>query len=83
MVSSGEMETNPVLWRLVQGPKHTVKTYKKYRVNGFVFSTKYHDDTVVTQDSGVCMKALTTFRAKKVIKGHWMLVLCGMGLSNK
>ena len=65
MVSSGETKTNPVLWWLVQGPKHTVKTYKKYRVNGFVFSTKYHDDTVITQDSGVCMKALTTFRAKK------------------
>ena len=45
-----------------------VKTYKTYRINGYVFSPKYHDDTVVTQDSGVCMKALTTFRAKKCDK---------------
>ena len=34
-----------------------VKTYKKYRANGFVLFPMYHDDVVVTQDSGVCMKA--------------------------
>ena len=42
-----------------------VKTYRKYYLNGFIFSSKYHDDTVVTQDSGVCMKAWTKFRARK------------------
>ena len=64
-MSSEQTETKAMLWRLVQGPSHIVKTYKKFCVNGFVFSSKYHDDTVVTQDSGVCMKAWTTFRAKK------------------
>ena len=65
-----------MLWRLVQGPKHKVKTYKKYRTNGFVFSPKYHDDTVVTQDSGVCMKAWTQFRARKSdknLKDAWTM----------
>ena len=42
-----------------------VKTYKRYRVNGFVYSPKYHVDTVVTQDNSVCMKAWTKFRVKK------------------
>lgn len=65
-----------MLWRLVQGPKHEAKTFKKYRVNGFLFSPKYHDDTVVTKDSGACMKAWTTFRAKKddkKLKDAWTM----------
>ncbi|PIA27802.1 hypothetical protein AQUCO_07500017v1 [Aquilegia coerulea] len=53
--------TNSTLWRLVQGPLLQAKTYRKYRVKGFVFSPKYHDDTVVTHDSGVSIKAMTTF----------------------
>ncbi|EYU40698.1 hypothetical protein MIMGU_mgv1a021759mg, partial [Erythranthe guttata] len=65
LLLSKETETKAMMWRLVQGPRHEAKSYKKYRVNGFVFSPKYHDDIVVTQDSGVCMKAWTTFRAKK------------------
>jgi len=64
-VTSKETKSKEMLWRLVQGPKHKVKTFKKYRVNGYMFSPKYHDDTVSTQDSGVCMKAWTEFRAKK------------------
>jgi hypothetical protein len=44
---------------------HKVKTFKKYRVNGYVFSPKYYDDTVCTQDSGVYIKAITEFRARK------------------
>lgn len=65
-----------MLWRLVQGPKHEVKTYKKYRINGFVFSPKYHDGTLVAQDNGVCMKAWTSFRAKegdKRLKDAWTM----------
>ena len=54
-----------MLWRLVQGPKYMLKTYRKYHINGFVFSPKYHDDTLTTQNSGVCMKAWTKFRARK------------------
>jgi len=41
-----------------------------------VFSPKYHDDSVVTQDSGVCMKAWTAFRAKrsdKRLKDAWTM----------
>lgn len=53
--------TDSQLWRLVQGPLHEAKTYRKYRVNGYVFSTMAHDETVVTQDSGVCIYAITTF----------------------
>ncbi|OVA07485.1 hypothetical protein BVC80_8237g4 [Macleaya cordata] len=37
--------------------------YTKYRVNGFVFSSNSKDDCLVTQDSGVSMRAITTFRA--------------------
>jgi hypothetical protein len=57
--------TDSKLWHLVQGPKFDCKTYRKYRINGFVFSPKYHDDSVVTQDSGVCITAITTFMASK------------------
>lgn len=53
--------TGSTLWRYVVGPLFEVRTYKKYRINGFVFSPQYHDQNVVTQDSGVCMKAITTF----------------------
>ena len=67
-MSSKETESKEMLWRLIQGPKHKVKTFKKYRVNGYMFSPKYHDDTVSTHDSGVCMKAWTEFRAKKSYK---------------
>ena len=53
-----------MLWRLVKGPIKA-KTYKKYRVNGFVFSPKSHDDTITTQDSGVFMRAITSFTASR------------------
>lgn len=65
MVSSKETESKEMSWRLVEGPKYKVKTFKKYWVNDYLFSPKYHDDTVSTQDSGVCMKAWTEFRARK------------------
>ena len=64
-MTSKETESKAMLWRSIQGPCHKVKTFKKYRVNGFVFLPKYHDDTVSTQDSGVYMKAWTEFRARK------------------
>lgn len=44
---------------------HQAKTYRKYRINGFVFSTRSHDETVATQDSGVCMEAITSFTASR------------------
>ena len=75
-MSSGETRTKETLWRLVQGPKFSVKTFRKYRVNGFVFSPKYQDDRVITQDSGVCMKAWTQFRARKSdknLKDAWTM----------
>ncbi|OVA19201.1 hypothetical protein BVC80_525g6 [Macleaya cordata] len=60
-----EKKTDSELWRYVKGPLAQAKAYKKYRVNGFIFSPKSHDDTVATQDSGVCMEATTTFRASR------------------
>ncbi|OVA03948.1 hypothetical protein BVC80_1455g17 [Macleaya cordata] len=61
----GRKKTDSELWRYVEGPVGEAKEYKKYRVNGFIFSPKSHDDTVATQDSGVCMEATTTFRASR------------------
>ncbi|OVA11871.1 protein of unknown function DUF4216 [Macleaya cordata] len=60
-----EKKTDSELWRYVEGPLAQAKAYKKYRVNGFIFSPKSHDDTVATQDSGVCMEATTIFRASR------------------
>lgn len=57
--------TTGTLWRLVRGPLYDAKSYNKYYINGFLFSPKWHDDTVKTQDSGVCMKAITTFRSSR------------------
>lgn len=57
--------TNTILWRLIRGPLPQAKTYWKFCINGFVFSTKSYDDTVVTQDSGVSINAIITFRASK------------------
>lgn len=50
-------------WHYVSGPKWEAKTYLKYRVNGYVFSPQHYDDTLSTQDNGVCMDAITTFVA--------------------
>lgn len=58
-------DTDCDLWRFVVGPLFKAKTYKKYRVNGFVFSTRSHDETVGTQDSGVCMNAITAFTSSR------------------
>ena len=35
----------------------------KYQVNGFLFSPKSYKERKQTQDSGVCMRAITQFRA--------------------
>ncbi|XP_026437186.1 uncharacterized protein LOC113335301 [Papaver somniferum] len=59
-----ENKTDTLLWRYVRGPVDA-KEFVKYRVNGFVFSPKYHEEIVVSQDSGVCMTTNTTFRSKK------------------
>lgn len=56
-------ETNTTLWRLVNGPMYKATRYNKYCVNGFIFSSSSSDTNVVTQDSGVSMKAYTTFVA--------------------
>lgn len=52
-----------MLWLYVNGPKWEVKTFLKYRVNGYTFSPQHYDDSISTQDSGVCMDAITTFVA--------------------
>lgn len=52
------------LWRYVKGPVRA-KEFNKYRVNGFTFVPKSHELNRVTQDSGVCMEATTTYRASR------------------
>lgn len=39
------------------------KTHLKYRNNSYVFSPQHYSNTYLTQDSGVCMDAITTFIA--------------------
>lgn len=47
----------------ISGPKWKAITYLKYKVNGYTFSPQHYNDTISTQDSGVCMDAITTFVA--------------------
>ena len=42
----------------------------KYQVNGFSFSTKKYEDRMVTQNSGVCMREITKFRASGKDKNY-------------
>jgi len=63
-------DTKSKLWQLVKGPSFNAKTYRKYRASGFISSPKSHDDKVVTQDSGVCMEAITTCASSKKDKNH-------------
>ena len=52
---------NSLLWYYVSGPTWEAKTHLKYRINGYVFSPQHYDKTHSTQDSGVCMDAITMF----------------------
>lgn len=54
-------QTNTTLWRLANGPLHKATRFKKYRVNGFIFSPSDTDECLVTQDSGVSMEAYSVF----------------------
>ena len=63
-------DVDPTLWRLAHGPRFMALSYTKYQVNGFLFSTKMYEDRMVTQDSGVCMKAITKFRASGKDKNY-------------
>ena len=58
-------DTSSELWFFARGPLFKAKTFRKYHVNGYLFSTKSHDETVLTQDSGVCMSAITTFTSSR------------------
>ncbi|KAL6584302.1 hypothetical protein OROMI_003591 [Orobanche minor] len=58
-------DTKHDLWFFVRGPLFPCKSFRKYRINGYVFSTKSHDETVLTQDCGVCMNAITTFTSSR------------------
>ncbi|OVA17166.1 hypothetical protein BVC80_1305g5 [Macleaya cordata] len=49
---------NTTLWRLANGPQFTATRY----TYGFVFSSNSKDDCLVPQDSGISMRAITTFR---------------------
>ena len=57
------VDVDSTLWRLVNGPKFDARSYMKYQVNGFLFSPKSYEERKLTQDSGVCMRAITQFRA--------------------
>ncbi|KAF6145587.1 hypothetical protein GIB67_037620 [Kingdonia uniflora] len=60
-----ENEKVSVLKRLADGPDHNEISYKAYRVNGFVFHIKGSESSTTTQNSGVTMKAITTFISRK------------------
>lgn len=49
--------------RLVDGPSHVAKSYRSCAINGYVFCTYDSEVGTTTQNSGVCMKALTSFRS--------------------
>ena len=52
------------LARLANGPSFVAKSYDKYRLNGFVFSTSTYDLRLGRkQNSGISYKALTYFRS--------------------
>ncbi|XP_026420666.1 uncharacterized protein LOC113316735 [Papaver somniferum] len=57
-------ETDSTLWRLVQGPLFKARSYSKYQVNGFTFSTLGCEAKNISQNSGVSMKAFTRLKAK-------------------
>ncbi|KAF9594713.1 hypothetical protein IFM89_034696 [Coptis chinensis] len=50
--------------RIVDGPSFTAVSYNRYTANGYVFYTSDSESTTTTQNSGVSMKAVTSFRAK-------------------
>ena len=54
----------------MNGPKFKARSYMKYQVNGFIFSPKSYEERMVTQDSGVCMRAITKFRASGKDKNY-------------
>ncbi|KAF6133890.1 hypothetical protein GIB67_040654 [Kingdonia uniflora] len=60
-----ENEKVSVLKRLAEGPDHNAIYYKAYRANVFVFHTKGSESSTTAQNSGVTMKAITTFISRK------------------
>ncbi|KAF6159565.1 hypothetical protein GIB67_032336 [Kingdonia uniflora] len=60
-----ENEKVSVLKRLADGPDHNAISYKAYRANGFVFHTKESESRMITQNSRIIMKAITTFISRK------------------
>lgn len=48
------------LLSLARGPHRAAKKYTGYVINGFRFHTKKRDGKCTTQNSGVCLTALTT-----------------------
>ncbi|XP_026427752.1 uncharacterized protein LOC113323636 isoform X2 [Papaver somniferum] len=57
-------EANSTLWRLVHGPLFKAQSYKRYQVNGFTFCAQDYQVGVLSQNSGVSMRAVTSYRAK-------------------
>ncbi|KAF9620418.1 hypothetical protein IFM89_012595 [Coptis chinensis] len=49
--------------RIVDGPSLTEVSYNRYTANGYVFYTSDSESTTTTHNSGVSMKAVTSFRA--------------------
>lgn len=54
---------NSVMKRLADGPSFEAISYNAYSVNGYVFHTLDAEMNKTTQNSGVSMKALTSFRS--------------------
>lgn len=59
-----EKENMSTLKRVANGPDINVISYNSYEVNGYVFSTADSELNLTTQNSGVSMKAVGTFRSR-------------------
>ncbi|KMS94773.1 hypothetical protein BVRB_015420, partial [Beta vulgaris subsp. vulgaris] len=57
-LEKGEVVSSHVKW-LSKGPSYVVKKYTGYSVNGYRFYSMKRDASLVTQNSGVTLKALT------------------------
>lgn len=57
-------EANSTLWRLVHGPLFKAQSYKRYQVNGFTYCAQDYEGFFLSQNSGVSMRAITSYRDK-------------------
>ncbi|KAF9588114.1 hypothetical protein IFM89_007590 [Coptis chinensis] len=56
-------EEESIFKKIVDGPSFTAMSYNRYTANGYAFYTSDSESTTTTQNSGVSMRAVTSFRA--------------------